>query len=230
MFGLIARVRERAADERGFSLLEMTIVVGLLMVVLTIFLNILWSVQNGVTRQSERSTSNDQARLALEQLDRQIRSGDVIQDPGSVPSSLVGTDVAAGYMLVIYTQTAPGEGNPNQCVQWMINTKNQLLERTWDVDWQNNGTYMQNWRLVASNVVNRSVSPAQPAFQYATSGGATNLFGQRAVQITIMTQQNAHQGIPVSITNTVTGRNTQYGYPANVCLSPPAYPTTFPNS
>ena len=208
----------------------MTITVSLLLVVLTIFLNILWSVQNGVARQSERSSSNDQARLAVEELDRQIRSGDVIQDPGAVPSSLAGTDVASSYMLVIYTQTAPGVGNPNQCVQWMVNNNNQLLERTWDVDWQNNGVYTPSWRLVAGNVVNRSVSPAVPAFKYATSGGTPNLYGQRAVQVTIMTQQNAHQGIPVSITDTVTGRNTQYGYPANVCLSPPPYPTTYPNT
>lgn len=229
MFGLIARVRDRAADERGFTLLEMTITVSLLLVVLTIFLNILWSVQNGVARQSERSDSNDQARLAVEELDRQIRSGDVIQDPGSVPSVLAGTDIAPSYMLVIYTQTAPGVGNPNQCVQWVVNSQNQLLERTWDVDWQNNGVYSASWRLVANHVVNRTVSPAQPAFAYATSGGTPNLYGQRAVQVTILTQQNAHQGIPVRITDTVTGRNTQYGYPANVCLSPPPYPTTFPN-
>ena len=228
MLLLIARARRRARDERGFTLVEMVIVVGLLLVVLTIFLTALASIKNAVSRESERSISNDQARLAVEELDRQIRSGDVIQDPAAVPSQLVGADIVASYMLVIYTQTAPGVGNPNQCVQWVINSNKQLVERTWDVDWQDNGVYTQSWRLVASNIVNRSASPQQPAFQYASSGGTTNLYGQRAVQVTILTQANARQGIPVAITDTVTGRNTQYGYPANVCLSPPPYPSSFP--
>lgn len=231
MFELIGRARRRARGEQGFTLVEMTITLSLLLVVLAVFFGVLVSVQNAVARQGGRSDSNDQARLAVEELDRQIRSGDVVYDPCSAtamqPFTAQSSDVKLCQALVIYTQTKAGTGNPNQCVEWMIDPAGQLVERTWDVEWQDEAgaSGYTGWRDVANNVVNLSTSTS--AFQLL-SGPAYGSGLSRAVTIDVVTRDNAFQGNAVSIQDTVTARNTQYGYPANVCSSPPPYPSSYP--
>src|SRR5204862_813 len=80
---------------------ELMVVVALTGVVLTIFLGTLMSVQTAVGKETDRSDSNDQARLAVEALDREIRSGNLLYAP-----------TAGGMNLVIYTQTNATTRNP----------------------------------------------------------------------------------------------------------------------
>ena len=57
-------LRSRLRPEEGMTLVELSVSMVLLGVVATIFLSVLVSVQKGFERQSSRSQSNDQARLA----------------------------------------------------------------------------------------------------------------------------------------------------------------------
>ncbi len=85
------------------TLVELTVSMSMLTTVSVIFLTALASVQRGVERQTDRTTTNDQIRLALQQLDHEIRSGNLLYDPQNEtpdPSN----DVVPNQSLRIYTQ------------------------------------------------------------------------------------------------------------------------------
>jgi hypothetical protein len=139
--------------------------------------------QTTVNRSTpERVSSTDQSRLALEELDKEIRSGNVLYDPANCPPPPVDPSggptcdpaegITGNMTLLIYTQTNANSRNPgNECVQWRISAVSadglsQLQRRAWSVNWQNDGI-LYGWRIVADNVVNRQPpdgSSAVPAF------------------------------------------------------------------
>jgi len=206
------------------TLTELMVTISLLTIVMTVFLGALVSVQRSLTKENDRSQSNDQARLALEELDREIRSGDVLYDPalgeacqppstaancGNVDASHVSYP---GVSLMIYTQTnAPSRGSGSagkRCVQWRIQS-GQLQRR----DWLKDATPVTSWRVVADHVVN--VTGTSPAFTVDPA--------KRIVNITLRVNQNSAHGNTVSLDTTVEGRNTIYGGPP-VCDPTPPLP------
>jgi Tfp pilus assembly protein PilW len=205
----------RLRSEEGFTLAEMTVTVMLLLVVMTIFLTITTSVQRAVARDTGRSSSNDQARLAVEELDREIRSGNVLYDPALENDPANG--IYPNMSLRIYTQTNADSRNPgNQCVQWRI-LNDQLQRRAWGVDWQNDGS-VTDWRVVADNILNND-APTRLAFVQDNALA----FGGRIINITIVANADPASGRNVVISDSVTGRNTEYGYPNNICSDIPPY-------
>jgi len=219
------RARTAGADgEAGMTLVELITTVALLSVVLSILLTILVSVQNNLVRQSARSTSNDQARLAVQQLDREIRSGNVLYKPSLENDAA--HYVYPGMSLRIYTQanapTREAGGNPGaRCVQWRIKknaAKGQYeLQRR---EWVKDATTSTNWQVIAENVMNRSVSPNQAAFSVDPD--------RRIVSIAILANKDNTKGGNVLVETTVEGRNTIYNFPDEVCANIPTYPTPDP--
>jgi prepilin-type N-terminal cleavage/methylation domain-containing protein len=205
------RLIERARSERGMTLVELMIAMALMVVVSVIFLTALVVVQRGVERQTDRSATNDQVRLAMEQLDREIRSGNVLYDPTIEPCE------ALGLCLRIYTQTNADIRDPgNQCVQWKIVTAtDQLLSRRWPSNWRSDPSKITDWRIVADNVVNNA---ANPAFTLDPDPNK----GERTVVVNLSVNSNLASGQDVSVVESITGRNTEYGYPANVCEDIPS--------
>jgi prepilin-type N-terminal cleavage/methylation domain-containing protein len=208
-----------ARGESGFTLIELAIVLGILSLVMAIFLPTLYAVQRGFDRQSDRSQSNDNARLAAEELDREIRSGNVLYNPGS--ESDPANQIYPGMSLRIYTQTNANIRNPGfQCVQWRV-ASGQLQRRSWSTTWRSDGN-VTAWRIVAEHVVNQPNPPSPPvtpAFQLDPDPNK----GGRTVIVTLMVNQNAASGRTVTIQESITGRNTEYGYPNNVCTDIPPY-------
>ncbi|MCA1727149.1 MAG: hypothetical protein LC722_05720 [Actinobacteria bacterium] len=188
----------------------MLITISLLAVVSVIFLSIMGSVQQGIGRQTDRSNDNDQARLAIQELDREIRSGNVLYDPGAETAPFT-----PYYTLRIYTQTNANTRTPgNRCVQWRI-TSSQLQRRDWSTT--NPVGTVSGWRVIADDVVN--VAQGVRPFVLDTDPSK----GGRIVNVTIVTQSSARSGSPVRISASVSGRNTSYGYPTTVCATvPPA--------
>ena len=194
-------------DERGFTLPELAITLSMLLVVTGTFLGVLDSVNRGVVRQQDRSISNDQARLAVERLDREIRSGYVLYNPAD--------EVQANYSLRIYTQANATTRTPSfQCVQWLIEDQ-QLLRRFWPPGEPEN---VDAWRVVAENVVN--VLEGQPAFALDPDPDK----GGRTVDIILMVNSTPDDPTnrTVRIETSLTGRNTSYGFPVDVCDPAPA--------
>jgi prepilin-type N-terminal cleavage/methylation domain-containing protein len=235
---LILSIRRRLRSQAGFTLVEMLIAMSLLTIVMVVFLSALVTSQTTVNRSTVRSISNDQSRLAIQELDKEIRSGNVLYDPANCPPPPVDPsgpptcDPAQGITqnmtLLIYTQTNANSRNPgNQCVQWRITPVSgglsQLQRRAWSVNWQTDSIVF-GWRDVAVNVVNRQppgTGTAVPAFALDPAAA----YGSRVVQVTILTNGDPNNTQSSTVTNTteLTGRNTEYGYPSNICTTIPPY-------
>jgi len=206
------------------TLVELMIVLIVLSVVLVIFGTVMTGVQRAANRQSDRSGSNDQARLAIEEMDKEIRSGNVLYDPGlsgCAPTPCPWSDDAPnqiypGMALLIYTQTNAVNRNPgNRCVQWRI-AGGQLMRRDYTTTWQTDGL-VSGWRLIADHIVNQQ--GVSPAFQLDPDPNK----GGRTIIVSFLVNQNAASGQNVKIQASISGRNTEYGYPSNVCATIPPY-------
>jgi prepilin-type N-terminal cleavage/methylation domain-containing protein len=211
--------RLRVHPEGGFTLLEMTVSLLIMGIVTAAVLSVLFTVQRGYERESYRSQSNDQARLAVEEMDRQIRSGNLLYDPALEGSSSCPNQICPNMSLRVYTQNNATTHQPgDRCVQWRVNELQQLQVRDWSPSWRDDGI-VDPWRIVADHVVNRALSPQVNAFVLDTDPAK----GGRAVQITIVTNQSSIGGRNVTIQTEVTGRDTEYGYPNYVCTDVPPY-------
>jgi len=210
-------------------------------IVLMVFMSVFVSVEADVVRQDNLSRTLDQARLAIWQLDREIRSGNVVYDPASENNGLAscqGTDpCVAGYTLRIYTQSnadtraSTGVGAPQVCTLWKIDSSQTLWTRQWP---PNDPTHATGWRVVATGIVNRSLSllhagdPAYTAFTLDTDPNkgyvTTPSASSRTLNIVLYVNNDLthHSDQTVKLQTSLTGRNTSYGYPANVCLAVPS--------
>lgn len=209
--GVTIRLREVLRNESGLTLVELMVTTMILGIVMLVFYSVLASVQASTVRQDNLSRTNDQARLAVEQLDREIRSGNVLYDPA--------TETPAYYTLRIYTQANAPTRTPAPgylCTLWTINSSNQLVTRTWPPLQPSSAT---PWRVVAEGIVNRVVNPNVPAFALDSDPNK----GSRTLNITLVVNNDvtnlASQN--TRIQESITGRNTSYGYPQNVCADTP---------
>ncbi|HVE46375.1 MAG TPA: hypothetical protein VNA57_06475 [Acidimicrobiales bacterium] len=190
--------RGHGGSEAGFTVFEVLVAVSIFIMALVIALSSLSSVQNSVTRADSRSQTNDQARLAVEQLDRQIRSGNLLYDPA--------LESPPGLSLRVYTQA----NGTQRCVQWRI-LNGELQTRSWPETYPTIGT-PSGWRTVADGIVNNA---SQPAFILPAG------FEKRLIEIDLRVNHNPKKGSTVRVTSSVAGRNTQYQYASTVCNTVP---------
>ncbi|BDZ60958.1 hypothetical protein Lsed01_00273 [Demequina sediminis] len=217
------RLRVARAD-KGFTLVE-------LLIAMTIF-SILMALLTGLMiRMSEQAQDNlgrqravEQARLGLSQIDRQIRSGNLIMDPAS--------DTTAGvpeyYSLRIYTQ----EGGLDSCVQWRVNFASstarfgQLEYREWDPA---DVATVTSWTRVASNVeramgsvIDSGDPTTWPPFWVDTPNTGTSDAKNVRITLRMGDPQARSDAKSQVLTSVVTGRNTIFGYSSTFCSAVPA--------
>lgn len=206
MSGMASRIRSAVfSGERGLTLVEMMVTMTILGIALAIFLSVLFSVQRGVVLQEKRTARNDQARLAIQALDRELRSGNVLYDPAS--------ESVPYYSLRIYTQSnAPTRGI--MCVQWLLDEE-KLKTRQW-VPY--NTSTATSWRTVAEGIVNRTVTPNVQLFTVDPDPYK----GGRTVQVTLLVNDDYanHPEQTIRLQAALTGRNTTYGTLQNACIPP----------
>ena len=174
-------------------------------IALAIFMSVLFSVQRGVVLQEQHSARNDQARLAIQALDRELRSGNVLYDPAS--------ESVPYYSLRIYTQAnAPTRGI--MCVQWLLEEE-ELKTRYWEPYDPSTAT---SWRTAAEGIVNRTVTPNVPLFTVDPDPYK----GGRTIQVTLLVNDDYanHPEQTTRLQAALTGRNTTYGYLQNACTPP----------
>jgi len=197
----------RPAGETGMTLIEVAWTIALLLVVVGIFLSVLASVQSTVARQERRSRANDRVRLAVQQLDREVRSGNVFRDPAAEPTNPGRGQVGGGMGLRIYTQANADTRGGSRCVQWRIK-EGRLERRDWTTSWRTDGQ-VSGWRVVTDGIVN---SVGTPAFDLDSS----STYGGRILNVTFVVNPGAGDS-DVVVRVSITGRNTQFGYPMWVC-------------
>lgn len=214
------RLRLLRSDRGATSLIEISITLLLLGVVMSVFMSVVVSLQTASARQEARVARNDDVRLALAQLDREIRSGNVLFDP-ALESDVAG-DVVGGMSLRVYTQADyPNRSPGNQCGQWRI-TNGTLQTRRWASTLTGvivAGT-VTSWWTVASNIVNRTVAPQVTAFTLDT----TPSYNNGLIKIRLVVDRNDDAGQPQEADLSITARNTVYGgFTRQLCSTVPAY-------
>jgi prepilin-type N-terminal cleavage/methylation domain-containing protein len=198
-------------SESGMTLPEMLVSMTLLGIVAVVFLSVLASMQTSVARNAEWSLNNDHARLAVESIDRHMRSGNVLYAPAGDGSS-----------IVIWTQSNSNDPTLDptgvgRCIQWRVSDRE--LQTRW---WKPQPTSDQEataWRNVADGVVNYVVSPTVPAFSIDDDPYR----GNRKVDVVLLVnnEYETHANQTVRIQVGVTGRNTSYGYATGRCSPTP---------
>lgn len=197
------------------ELLVATMILGIVMIVVS---SVFASVERSIVLQNNLNTTLDQGRLALQQLDRELRSGNVLYDPAQenvgTPSC---TGCVASYTLRIYTQSNADTSAGYHCELWKIDTNEQLLVRTWAPN-DPTGPATTDWRVLATGVVNRTVGAIAFALDPDTLKGSRTL----NVTLSLNSDYTHHPTQTETLQEAITGRDTSYGFPSNVCATVPS--------
>ena len=198
---MLRSLRQRRAarqPEDGLTLVELLVSMLMLSVVTAASYGVLIRVSNQSNDIQGREQTVAAARLALQSLDRQIRSGNVLYDPAleSLPNS-----------MRIYTQTNGNE----KCVQWQL-LNGVLRSRSWSPTWQTDGI-VSAWGNVARDIVN-TASPF--------TLDSTSAYGSRLINISFDVRNTRSAGTVQTVATSMAGRNTEYGYDTGVCTPVPA--------
>lgn len=188
------------------TLIELLIAMSIMGIAMAIFGTVLASVQRSVVLNDRLSQANDQARLAVEQLDREMRSGNVIYDPASESTPY--------FQMRVWTQSNYTSRGSAYCELWQIQSAGQMQVRQW---LPGANTWLAPWRTVADDIVNRSAGVN--AFQLDPDP----LKGGRTVNIHLLvnTDYANHPERTIEIQVALTGRNTSYNYPTSICQTLP---------
>jgi type II secretory pathway component PulJ len=199
------------------TLPELVVAMSIMSLVSVVFLSTLASVQRSVVRSAEWQANNDDARVAIETIDRQLRSGAVLYSP-----------LSGGSNFTVYTQSnAPtfrvsGTYSGARCVEWRVSGRT-LQTRWWRSqyagDWVG-GVQAPNatgWRTVVTNVVNYVAPNNQPLFVLDSDP----LKGGRTVNVVLLINSSTTRtNETVRIQAALTARNTSSGL-VGACPSQP---------
>src|SRR5919106_1631911 len=206
----VPATRVRLSDEGGLSLVELVVAMGILSIVMLVLTTTLTSIQRAVVEEDVRGRLNDQARLALQSIDRLVRSGNILYDPIDETGNDPYDGTAAGYLFRIYTQAEQSENEDPRCALWLVNDQQQLLYRTWPVL---DPHAASDWTIAAGGVVNRDLG--EPPFTLDSAGRTIAV--EFHVNPDLEDRPQATQVVEASLT----GRNTSFGYPVQLCETLP---------
>jgi type II secretory pathway pseudopilin PulG len=197
------------------SMIVFSIAVG--MVFSAVILTMGWSRE---TQQAADAVN--ELRMGLAQIDRQVRSGNVLFSPEDEDTWISscqdgGPGSNAGTCMRIFTQANGDE----KCVQWQVaddasGTGQVLQSRSWSIDWQTSGA-VSPWAVVARDLRWDASTPMP-----FTLEGASTPYKDRMLRVHIEVMDE-RQGETVEIDSSLTGRNTTYGFDSGQCTPvPPA--------
>jgi prepilin-type N-terminal cleavage/methylation domain-containing protein len=200
----------RLRGERGMTLVELVVAMAILSIVMLVMTTTLSSIQRAVVEEDVRGRLNDQARLAMQSIDRLVRSGNILYDPVAESGNDPYNVTATGYLFRIYTQAEQSENQAARCALWLVNDQQQLMYRTWPVL---DPAAASQWSVVAEGIVNRDLN--QPAFTLNSAGRTIAV--KFHVNPDLEDRPQATQVMQASLT----GRNTSFGYPVQLCATLP---------
>src|SRR5690625_105974 len=208
----------KASRESGYTLVEALVVMMIFGIIFTIIMGIIIQVSYSAADNMARASQFQNAELGLMQIDRQVRSGNVILDPAN--ERPVDSGVEPGYSLRVFTQT----DGVHQCVQWRVvfnEEKFGVLEyRSWDPDWTALGTEATEWAAVARDII--SYPAGAVPFSRTKLDSTEEKMETSSVDVKVFVQAERTKSAPTAVETTLTGRNTIYGYPIDRCDDVPA--------
>lgn len=210
--GLLARLRR---EQDGITLPELMVSMMVMALAAGVFMTTLASVQKTVAETDIRTRTNTQARLALQTLDREVRSGNILYDPAisSEPH----------FRFKVYTQANANTRQPSPgytCRLWRITTEGELQTRYWRPAQADPNISASEWRTVATGIVNRAVAEPVHAFELDDDPNK----GGRTVNVVFLVNEDLNGDLSsgtVKLQSALTGRNTSYGFPTGVCANEP---------
>ncbi len=183
-------------EDRGLSLVEVLVAMTLSTIVFGIAATAVVDMMKNTQLITARSEAVRQMYLASQQIERQVRSGNVLY-----PDTSSGT-------LKIYTQA----NGSQRCVRWRLDRPTgELLTRSWSSSDVNDKT---SWRVVAQNVTNPS--GVQP---FVVQAGSP--YGGRLLEVNLQIKSDVRGKQSDQVRLAISGRNTTYGYGATVCDAEP---------
>ncbi len=232
----MTRLRRTGENEQGFTLVEMLVVMTVFGLVIGLVYSVLLKVQLFASNTQTSAEAASQVRLALAQIDRQVRSGNVLYAPTNGIDCL-GAPVAnpagnptpnAGACMRVYTQA----NGAQRCVQWQVvketdaaglpssfgprADRSLLRSRSWAPTWQTDGD-LSSWVMQARGL---ALASAVPAF---TLQGAATAYSSRLLDVQFEAVDSRAGSRNTLIEASLSGRNTNYGYDAGLCQpAPPA--------
>jgi type II secretory pathway pseudopilin PulG len=206
---LVRRHRALREDERGFTIVEVTITSAIMVIVLAMFFNTLISLTKSEDR-SQRLVSNEQnVRFELDQLAREIRAANPL-----VP--LLSASTASVYSNQIELVLGP-TGGAQKVVRWTYDTSRELMVRQLMSDTSSGATVVSQSFFL--NRV-RNVELSLPVFTYFGSqnqdlvaqalanNGNTHDAANCAVRVHIVLMSDSNPGpMPFTETQDVEVRN-----------------------
>jgi prepilin-type N-terminal cleavage/methylation domain-containing protein len=215
--------------DKGFSLIEMLVSMVVFGIAISMVYTVLIKVQAKTTGSQQSSDAVSQLRAALQDIDKQVRSGNVLYSPANetVPTSCTANaPLFSGTCMRIYTQTDFGvaaSGRPDRCVQWQVLPDATaagpyiLRTRNWDPDWMTNHD-VTLWRTVAVGMTVSGGTSGPNPLPFTLN--STSAFGQRLLDLKLEVTDK-RDGKTVTLQSSLSGRNTTYGYDANLCTPVP---------
>ena len=206
-----SRSLSNLGSEDGFTLSELVVASAILSIVLLVFTTTFSTIQRSVSEQQIRSVNNDNVRLALENLDRMVRSGNVLTDPSVTNTDCKATG-SAYQCLLAYSQANGTTALPARCIQWRVEGTT-LQTRWWEPGLK--ATTTTAWREVAAGIRNLQTSPVTQTFRLDPDP----LKQDRSVEILFLvgTGANGVDGPMARVEASLTARNTSYGYLSDAC-------------
>jgi prepilin-type N-terminal cleavage/methylation domain-containing protein len=219
--------RRRAASRRdeGYNLVELLVAMTIFSILIALIIGLMITMMGQAKDNLARTRAVEQARLGLSQIDRQVRSGNLILDPAL--DGVAESGVPANYSLSIYTQ----EGGVAKCAQWRVKfpsstaTYGALEFRSWAPGAPSTVT---DWYTVAQNVsrpvtpFNSANSTTWPPFWVDASVSSGTVAQNIRITLRTLDPESDSRAKAVVVTSVVTGRNTVFGYSPLQCSSVPA--------
>ena len=188
------RLLGRLRQEDGVTLVELLVVMSVMGVVMAAFLGIFVVVQKSFVRETNRSQTMDQARLAIEAIDREMRTGSI----------LCVTTVSSNPTLTTYgiSSFSTTDYTTKTWIQYQVADSSDALQRR-----EYSGGSWGSWRTVASGILNTtSTAPftLNSSSQYSSTSGASRLVSLSLIVNAVTsdtTQSNTTLSSAVAIRN-----------------------------
>jgi prepilin-type N-terminal cleavage/methylation domain-containing protein len=221
MASLVARLRVAPRrDDQGLTLIELLITMAIFSVAMVLVTTAVIKVQRYASDTQGSASANGQLSAALADIDKQVRSGNVLYTPANetIPSSCAPFPTGstnAGTCMRVFTQA----NGVQRCVQWQLivdpvnATRSILRSRSWSPTWETDGA-TTGWVTKARELVR---TPSSAPFELQGNAGAAS---SRYLQVRFEAIDARRKG-PAVLTSFLAGRNTNYGYDAGLCSPVP---------
>lgn len=190
------------------TLVELLVSMGILSIVLLVFTTTLMGLQRAQVEEDERIRLNDQARLAIQSIDRLVRSGNILYHPEDETGNDPFDTTATGYLFRIYSQAKFDPTDTPRCFLWLVDDQQRLLERWWPALDPDSAS---EWVTIAEGIVNREEEI--PAFDLADDDVSRTVVVTFRINTDLEDDPDATKQVQAALT----GRNTSFGYPQNTC-------------